>query len=60
MSEKFDGIRAYWNGGKMYTRQGKEILVPDNFRMRLPPIALDGELWYNNVRKTLNKNVGLG
>lgn len=45
MSEKFDGIRAMWTGGHLYTRTGKEIKIPDNFRQQLPPITLDGELW---------------
>ena len=46
MSEKYDGIRAYWNGYKMFTRQGKEIRIPEFFKMRMPTFALDGELWY--------------
>ena len=48
MSEKYDGIRAYWNGYKMFTRQGKEIRIPEFFKMRMPTFALDGELWYQN------------
>ena len=46
LSEKYDGIRAYWTGGKLLTRAGKEIIVPNSIKDQLPPIALDGELWY--------------
>ena len=46
MTEKFDGIRVFWTGKKMFSRAGKEIKVPDFFLLCLPPVALDGELWY--------------
>ena len=47
MTEKYDGIRAYWDGkGKFYSRLGKEIKIPDWFSFDLPSIPLDGELWY--------------
>ena len=45
MSEKYDGIRAFWNGGQMYSRLGREIILPHNWRISLPLFALDGELW---------------
>jgi len=45
MSEKLDGIRAYWDGKKLYTRQGKEIFSPDSFTQNFPSFELDGELW---------------
>ena len=45
MSEKLDGIRAIWNGKKMYTRHGNEIFSPEWFTKDLPPLKLDGELW---------------
>lgn len=44
MSEKLDGIRAYWTGSKLMTRNGNEIHAPDWFTDSLPNIALDGEL----------------
>ena len=28
MSEKLDGVRCYWNGTKMYTRNGNSIFAP--------------------------------
>jgi len=45
MSEKLDGVRCYWNGSTMYTREGKMINPPAEWKKKLPPIALDGELW---------------
>lgn len=46
MSEKYDGLRGYWDGRKLWTRQGNLIHAPDYFLFELPRnIALDGELW---------------
>ena len=46
LSEKFDGCRAFWDGAKMWTRQGNEITLPDWFRAELPAgVRLDGEMW---------------
>jgi hypothetical protein len=46
MSEKFDGVRLFWDGSAFYSRQGKIIEVPDFVKSQMPKIALDGELWY--------------
>jgi DNA ligase-1 len=46
MSEKYDGLRAYWDGQKLWSRNGNLIHAPDYFLAALPrDIALDGELW---------------
>ena len=46
MSEKYDGLRGYWDGRKLWTRQGNLIHAPDYFLAELPrDIVLDGELW---------------
>ena len=46
MSEKYDGLRAYWDGQKLWSRKGNLIHAPDYFLAELPrDIALDGELW---------------
>jgi DNA ligase 1 len=46
MSEKYDGLRGYWDGRKLWSRQGNIIHAPDYFLAELPrDIALDGELW---------------
>jgi DNA ligase len=50
LSEKLDGIRAYWDGEKLWTRHGNLIHAPDWFTRDLPASALDGELWAGHNR----------
>ena len=45
VSEKYDGIRAYWTGTQLLTRQGNTLIAPAWFTETLPATALDGELW---------------
>lgn len=45
VSEKYDGVRAYWNGANFVSRQGHVLHAPEWFTSALPKIALDGELW---------------
>ncbi len=45
VSEKYDGVRAYWNGHAMLTRHCQPIAVPTPFKAHLPNSPLDGELW---------------
>lgn len=45
ISEKLDGIRAYWNGQQLISRQGYPIYAPLWFTQALPATPLDGELW---------------
>ena len=45
ISEKFDGVRAYWNGANFVSRQGNVFHAPEWFTGVLPKMALDGELW---------------
>ncbi len=45
VSEKLDGVRAYWDGRKLISRQGIIFNTPQYFTKNFPQIALDGELW---------------
>ncbi|WP_206483345.1 DNA ligase [Thalassotalea sp. G2M2-11] len=45
VSEKLDGIRGYWDGKQLYTRQGNRIHAPLSFTKHWPNVPLDGELW---------------
>ena len=46
VSEKFDGVRAVWDGQRLRFRSGREIAAPDWFVRALPADhPLDGELW---------------
>ena len=45
ISEKYDGVRALWDGTRLRTRTGHAIVAPAWFVRHLPPLPLDGELW---------------
>lgn len=45
MSEKLDGIRAYWDGAGFWSRLGNRFAAPPWFTAGLPAYPLDGELW---------------
>lgn len=45
ISEKLDGVRAYWDGKVLRFRSGRPIQAPAWFIAALPARALDGELW---------------
>ncbi|MGB5965221.1 MAG: DNA ligase [Sulfurimonadaceae bacterium] len=45
MSEKLDGIRGYWDGKAMYSKNSKKLFTPKGFTKNFPSFALDGELW---------------
>jgi DNA ligase-1 len=45
LSEKLDGMRGYWNGTHLLTRQGNLIHSPEWFTKNWPVHAMDGELW---------------
>lgn len=51
VSEKLDGVRAYWDGQTLVTRQGNIIHAPGWFLAQLPAsVLLDGELWLERGR----------
>jgi DNA ligase-1 len=45
LSEKLDGIRGYWDGKQLLTRQGNLIYSPEWFTQNWPDNVVDGELW---------------
>ncbi len=45
VSEKLDGVRAFWDGRVLVTRGGHVINAPAWFVEHFPARALDGELW---------------
>lgn len=50
VSEKYDGVRALWDGRELRFRSGRRVPAPDWFIAALPPQALDGELWLGRGR----------
>jgi DNA ligase 1 len=57
LSEKLDGVRAYWDGTALISRLGNRFHAPDWFLAGLPDIPLDGELWIG--RKAFQRTVGI-
>ena len=45
VSEKYDGVRGYWDGKRLLTRGGEVISPPAWFVAGWSTIPLDGELW---------------
>lgn len=56
VSEKLDGVRAYWDGKQLISRGGNVIAAPDWFVADFPKKKLDGELWLgrNKFAETLS------
>lgn len=50
MSEKLDGVRAYWDGRTFISRLGNPYRAPSWFTAGLPETPLDGELWVGRKR----------
>jgi DNA ligase 1 len=45
VSEKFDGVRGYWNGQQLLTRGGTVLHPPAWFTQGWPNTPFEGELW---------------
>ncbi len=54
VSEKLDGIRGYWDGKRLLSKNGNPLHPPAVFCQNFPPFALEGELWggRGNFEKT--------
>ena len=50
ISEKYDGVRALWDGKELRFRSGRPVNAPAWFVAKLPVEALDGELWLGRGR----------
>lgn len=50
VSEKLDGVRAFWDGTRLRFRSGGVIAAPAWFLAQLPRTPLDGELWMGRGR----------
>lgn len=50
LSEKYDGLRAFWDGERLRTRGGETIAAPDWFTAQWPAEPMDGELWAGRGR----------
>ena len=45
VSEKYDGVRGYWDGQQLWTRGGERVNAPGWFTAGWPNMPMDGELW---------------
>ena len=45
VSEKYDGVRGYWDGHTLRTRGGETVAAPAWFTANWPNTPMDGELW---------------
>lgn len=45
VSEKYDGVRGYWDGQQLWTRGGQRVAAPAWFTAGWPSLPMDGELW---------------
>jgi len=52
VSEKYDGVRGYWDGQQLWTRHGHRIHAPAWFTAGWSTQPLDGELWAGRDRFT--------
>ncbi|MEN8142450.1 MAG: DNA ligase, partial [Thermodesulfobacteriota bacterium] len=57
MSEKLDGVRAYWDGNKLLSKNGRPFNPPRSFTENFPDFAVEGELWAG--RGTFEKTVSI-
>lgn len=57
ISEKLDGVRAYWDGERFISRLGNAFFAPKWFTEPLPKTPLDGELF--GGRKQFQRTVGI-
>lgn len=61
VSEKLDGVRAYWDGQNLLTKNHNIIHAPKWFTEKFPKQPLEGELWiarsrYESVISTISKD----
>jgi DNA ligase-1 len=50
VSEKYDGVRGFWDGQRLLTRGGEVIHAPGWFTEGWPNVPMDGELWAGRGR----------
>ena len=54
MSEKLDGVRGYWDGKKLLSKNGIPFNPPAAFIKNFPDFAIEGEIWggHNTFERT--------
>jgi DNA ligase-1 len=44
-SEKYDGVRGWWDGKEFVSRGGNAYVAPALFKAKMPRTVIEGELW---------------
>ena len=57
MSEKLDGVRGYWDGEKLLSKNGNNLNPPETFVKNFPDFPVEGEIW--GGRGTFEKTVSI-
>jgi DNA ligase-1 len=57
VSEKLDGVRGYWDGKMLVSKNGIPFNPPAAFLKNFPPFALEGEIW--GGRSTFERTVSV-
>jgi DNA ligase-1 len=57
MSEKLDGVRGYWDGEKLLSKNGIPFNPPAAFIKNFPDFAVEGEIW--GGRNTFEKTASI-
>lgn len=57
VSEKLDGVRGYWDGKLLLSKNGLAFHPPQEFLHNFPDFAVEGEIW--GGRGTFEQTVGI-
>ena len=57
MSEKLDGVRGYWNGRRLLSKNGLTFTPPAEFTENFPDFVIEGEIW--GGRQTFARTVSI-
>ena len=57
MSEKLDGVRGYWDGRRLLSKNGAPFDPPRAFTRNFPDFEIEGEIW--GGRNTFQKTIGV-
>ncbi len=57
MSEKFDGVRGYWDGERLLSKNGNDLNPPEAFVKNFPDFPVEGEIW--GGRGTFEKTISI-
>lgn len=60
VSEKLDGVRGFWDGKNLYSKNQNRYDTPSEFIKDFPPFAIDGELYFDGDFEEIVSDVRSG